>query len=232
MRRRSDTAVRQTALERVYADIRSAIVSGEFAVGSRITEEMLADRFAVSRTPVRAALQRLASDGFIEIAPHVGALVKEWSPEETRQIFEVRARLEGMGARLAARLAAPSDVQALRTLAEDIAVESVLGEAGRRRSELNRSFHLRILALSGNSHLLRTAGNLMNMGLLVRSYARFTERDAQRSNLDHFDLVAAIESRDADWAEAIMHAHIMAASNVFIARAAAAPPADAERRSA
>ena len=207
---------RPTAVDRVYADIRSGIIAGDFGVGTRITEEMLADRLDVSRTPVRAALQRLASDGFVDIASHVGAVVKEWSPEEARQIFEVRARLEGMGARLAAQAAGPADIDRLQALADAIAAESVSGEAGRRRSEINRSFHLQILEIGGNRHLYRTAENLMSMGFLVRSYASFSPRDAQRSNLDHFDMVSAIATRDADWAEAIMNAHIMAASNTLL----------------
>jgi DNA-binding GntR family transcriptional regulator len=214
---RSNGNTRLTAMERVCDEIRSAIISGAFPVGSRITEEMLAERLSVSRTPVRAALQRLASEGFIDMASHIGAVVKAWSPEEARQIYEVRARLEGMGARLAARNADNSDIARLSEIATAIAAEGVIGEGGRRRSELNRQFHLMILELSGNSHLYRTAANLMHVGFLVQAYASFTARDAQRSDFDHFDLVAAIESRDADWAEAVMHAHIMAASNIFIA---------------
>ena len=208
---------RPTAVDRVYDEIRSAIIAGNFAVGTRITEEMLAERLDVSRTPVRAALQRLASDGFVDIASHVGAVVKEWSAEEARQIFEVRARLEGMGARLAAQAAGPADVERLQRLADAIASESVLGEAGGRRSEINRCFHLEILEIGGNRHLYRTAENLMSTGFLVRSYASFSPRDAQRSDLDHFDLVTAIGTRDADWAEAIMNSHIMAASNTLLA---------------
>ncbi len=208
---------RPTAMERVYGEIRSAIISGAFPVGSRITEEMLAERLSVSRTPVRAALQRLASDGFIEMASHVGAMVKVWSPEEARQIYEVRARLEAMGARLAARNAAKSEIDRLSRIAEAIAAEDVTGDDGTRRSERNQEFHLLILELSGNTHLYRTGANLLHVGFLVQAYASFGARDAQRSDFDHFDLVAAIGSRDADWAESIMHSHIMAASNIFVA---------------
>lgn len=214
---RVNGTTRLTAMERVYGEIRAQIISGAFPVGSRITEEMLAERLSVSRTPVRGALQRLASEGFIDMASHVGAVVKAWSPEEARQIYEVRARLEGMGARLAARNADKSEIARLSDMARAIAEEGVTGEGGRRRSELNRQFHLQILELSGNSHLYRTAANLMHVGLLVQAYASFKARDAQRSDFDHFDLIAAIESRDADWAEAVMHAHIMAASNIFVA---------------
>ena len=208
---------RPTAMERVYGEIRSAIISGVFPFGARITEEMLAERLAVSRTPVRAALQRLASEGFIDMASHVGAVIKVWSPDEVRQIYEVRARLEGMGARLPARHANRDAVRQLSQMATAISRESVTGESGRRRSELNRSFHLRILELSGNGHLYRTAANLLHLGLLVQAYASFDARAAQRSDLDHFDLISAIESRDGDWAEAVAHAHIMAASSVFSA---------------
>jgi DNA-binding GntR family transcriptional regulator len=214
---RTNGSARLTAMERVYVEIRSAIITGAFPVGSRITEEMLADRLSVSRTPVRAALQRLASEGFIDITTHVGAVVKAWSPQEARQIYEVRARLEAMGARLAARNADKGAIRRLSDIATAIAEESVTGEGGTRRSERNREFHLLVMELSGNHHLYRTTANLMHVGLLVQAYATFGARDTQRSDFDHFDLISAIESRDADWAEAVMHAHIISASNVFVA---------------
>ena len=91
-------------LSQVVADaIRQSIVDGEFKPGMRLVEDRLAVRFGVSRNPVREAVRSLAAEGLITIVPRHGAVVAELSPDEIRETIEVRATLEGMNARLAAR---------------------------------------------------------------------------------------------------------------------------------
>jgi len=67
---------KQRTVDRVYEDVRADIIRGQHPPGSRLTEEMLAERYEVSRTPVRAALHKLASDGFVDMIPRIGALIK------------------------------------------------------------------------------------------------------------------------------------------------------------
>ncbi len=91
-------------LSQVVADaIRQAIVGGQFTPGMRLVEDRLAAKFGVSRNPVREAVRALAAEGLITVVPRHGAVVADLSAEEVRETVEVRATLEGMNARLAAR---------------------------------------------------------------------------------------------------------------------------------
>lgn len=206
----------RTAADRVHDALRAAILAGDIEIGARLTEEAIAARLGVSRTPVRAALVRLAGDGFVDLVPHVGAVVRGWSRRDAREIFEVRALLEGMGARLAARHAQTDDVTRLGEACERMEWAAEQPDPLPQLSELNRAFHLEILRIGGNERLRAMAGNLMDVGFLIRSYQSFAARDVARSMADHRDLVLAIGSRDEAWAESIMRAHILAASNIFM----------------
>ncbi|NVK32973.1 MAG: GntR family transcriptional regulator [Rhodobacteraceae bacterium] len=207
---------RETAASRVYETLRDEISGGRFRVGDRLTEGALAEEMTVSRTPVREALRRLESEGFVTISPHAGALVKGWSAQDARDVFETRAIIEAAAAGRAARNATASDVQALDDLArrmEAAAGGPLQDVAG--YSEMNRDFHARILHLSGNRRIEGIALNLMDLGFLVRSYRLFGQEDVDRSLSDHRQLVTAIRDGEADWAAAVMRAHILAAARIF-----------------
>ena len=93
--------------------IENEILTGDMPPGFRLDEVTLANRFGVSRTPIREALFQLASAGLIEIRPRRGAVVAEVGPERMVQMFEVMAGLEGMAGRLAAERGLPVMVPAL-----------------------------------------------------------------------------------------------------------------------
>ena len=97
------TEAKKTSANRVYEMLRDAISSGKYQVGDRLTESNLAKDVDVSRTPVREALQRLAAEGFVDISPHAGAVVKGWTQTDVREVFETRALIESAAAGLAAR---------------------------------------------------------------------------------------------------------------------------------
>lgn len=206
----------KTASARVYEQVRNQITAGAHKVGDRLTEGALAEQYGVSRTPVREALRRLASEGFLEISPHAGALVKGWSKREVREVFETRAHLESMAAGLAARHATSEDVL---TLQNQCSVMEELSQMPKRDvprlSENNRAFHAEILRIAGNRRLAEIALNLMDLGFLVRSFTTFGQDNILRSCRDHRNLVTAIREGDERWAEAIMRSHILAAASVF-----------------
>lgn len=207
---------KQTAAERVYRSVRDSISSGRFVIGERLIEGALAEEVEVSRTPVREALRRLASEGFVTLSPHAGAIVKGWSEREVRDVFETRALIESAAAGLAARHARPDDVERLSEMAarmEPLAKSSPRDVMA--YSEANRAFHAEILRISGNRRMEEIALNLMDLGFLVRSYGQFETEDVDRSLSDHRQLVTAFAIADERWAEALMRAHILAAARIF-----------------
>jgi len=92
----------ESSASQALAYIRERLMSGEFAAGTRLTEERLARDLGISRTPVREAIRTLVADGFLTFRPNAGAFVAEWSDEDIRQIFDLRTILESQIAEAAA----------------------------------------------------------------------------------------------------------------------------------
>ena len=208
--------------DRVYEEIRREIVGGRLAPGEKITEAVLAERFGASRTPVRSAIVRLAGDGFVDMTPNSGTVVKRRTQGEVSEIYEVRALLESTAAGLAAQRRDQRDLDELEELQRGM--ETASGRIWRadeadveRVSALNQAFHRRILAASRNATLAESAARLMNIGFLINTYARFSRQEFERSLFEHRQLIAALVSRDPAWAEAVMRAHILGARNSLAA---------------
>lgn len=204
--------------DRVYEDIRREILTGLIGPGERITEEVLAERFGASRTPVRSAIVRLASDGFVEMTPRSGTVVKTRTACEIAEIYDVRAVLESMAARLAAERHDADDLAGLRGIQDELerraAGRTASGaSAVEELSSLNKAFHVAILDAARNATLRESAERLMDIGFLINTYANFDESEIARSFSDHRKLLMAIESRDGAWSEAVMRAHILGARN-------------------
>src|ERR1700742_3863708 len=99
-----------------YKAIRNEILQGQHGPGARLREEDVAERLAISRTPVREALRKLASEGLVSFVPNRGAHVATWDPDEIDDLYGLRAELESYGARLAARRAGFVNLDELRRL--------------------------------------------------------------------------------------------------------------------
>ncbi|EAS51757.1 putative transcriptional regulator, GntR family [Aurantimonas manganoxydans SI85-9A1] len=207
---------KQRTVDRVYEDVRADIIRGQHPPGTRLTEEMLGDRYQVSRTPVRAALHKLAADGFVDMVPRIGALVKTRSQAEIAEIYTVRALLEGTAAGLAASRRSEADLAALRRIADEM--ERIV--ADRRQieplSRLNQEFHQVIAAASGNKTLEEAALRLMGIGLLVHTYGSFRSPDIARSLAEHRVLIDALSAQDGEWATAVMRSHMLATRTALL----------------
>jgi DNA-binding GntR family transcriptional regulator len=199
------------------------IVTGRIPLGARLRQEDLAARFGVSRTPVREALRQLQAIGLVDQLGHRGAVVRPFSPEQCRNVYLVRAELEGLAAeRSAGRLTGYDkgdlDVaQALlrtgyerhRSLAADD--DSGLAILCEQWSQANELFHNVILAASSCPPLRDTVHALQNS--VPRSIAWRTFADdpdiIPRSVADHDRIVEALIKPDARRARRLLHAHVL-----------------------
>ena len=212
------------AADTAYDDLRRRIVAGELSPGERLREESLAEQLGVSRTPVREALRRLDSEGFIRFEPNRGAHVAAWTHDDLEEIFALRALLEGYCAALAARRCTAADVAALREIANAIVKEVRRSPVdAERMSQLNGQFHAKVLAIASSSRLTAMLASLVQVPLVQRTFAHYSKEALERSARHHLELVAALEVADADWAQAVMHAHVHAALATL--RPAVAQPA-------
>lgn len=105
-----------TTVDKLAHDMAEAILSGEFAPGYRLDEQLLAERYDVSRTPVREALRQLTSSGLIDFRPRRGAVVKQVTPAELGELFVAMGELEATCARLAAMSMLPAERRRLQML--------------------------------------------------------------------------------------------------------------------
>jgi DNA-binding GntR family transcriptional regulator len=200
------------AVDAAYSELRSFLLSGALGRVDRLGEVELAERFGISRTPVREALRRLAADGLVEISPNRGARVIKWSLEDMQEIFELRAILEGQGAEWAATRMKEEHIDELDRLCEQM--EAL---AARRKPDyaqiatLNVQLHRRILDSAASPRLVTVITAVVQAPLIVGTFRQYTPESLARSMSHHRDLAAAIRARDADWAGNTMRSHIHAA---------------------
>lgn len=198
-----------TESERVYATITKLIRDKHFEAGQPLREAAIAAELNVSRTPVREALRRLASEGTVEFTPNRGATLAVYSDQDVADIWALRALLEPHGARLAAERRSDEHVERLEELYD--AMEQSIAEGDLDRlTDLNNEFHACIVE-AADSKALRDAVSLVRKKVLVRrTFGHYTPEQLRRSQHYHRELVAAIRAGNGNWAHSTMRAHIEA----------------------
>lgn len=201
------------AVEKAYSYVRERTLKGIYSSGIRITEQEIADATGVSRTPVREALRRLQSEGFLTLIPNQGAAVTEWGTQHLDDIFELRAILEPYGAARAAERITATQLNELKALAQKQYDESLRRAPGyiRRIGELNSRFHRALLEHSGNARLVAMMPALIDAPLVLKTFSKYEDAQLVRSASHHVEIVSALEARDAPWAASVMRSHIQAA---------------------
>ncbi|AIA06978.1 GntR family transcriptional regulator [Streptomyces noursei] len=190
--------------ERVYEALLDLITTRALRPGQHLVESELAGHLGVSRQPVREALQRLNTDGWVDLRPAQGAFVHEPTEAEADQLLTVRTLLEAEAARLAATHADPAGIAALERLCEQGA-RAVQDDDVDAAVALNAAFHAKVTELAGNAVLAELAAQV---GRRVRWYHTPVARQrGQRSWVEHRELIAAIADGDGARATSVMRAH-------------------------
>lgn len=201
-----------TIPDRIFSLLKEAIVEGDIAAGSKISEPELARSYGISRGPLREAIGRLEACGLVVRRPNVGARVVTLSSEQLIEIFHVREALEGMAARLAALNMGDEEIADLRVLLgrHGEQIERDLEHAYFQR-EGDLDFHYRIVKGSHNTRMIDLLCNdLYHLVRLYRYQFGMSSKRGSRAFVEHEHIVDAIERRDAEMAELMMRAHIRA----------------------
>jgi DNA-binding GntR family transcriptional regulator len=199
-------AVPSLTTDKATEALRGLILSGELAPGSRLNQEDLAARFAVSRLPVRNALSRLESDGLVVLKPSSGAWVARLDLRECLEIYMIRERLEPLALSMAVAAISDAQVTQLVALVEAMAA----GTDTETFLRLDRAFHLASYAPARMEHLLGLIERYWNT---TQHYRRaFTKLLGRERNwiihAEHRLIVDAIRRRDADGAAHQLCEHI------------------------
>lgn len=194
------------AHDEAYAHILSALRHGRFRAGERLIPEIIATEIGTSRMPIREALRRLAAEGLVTMRPNRGATVNALNVHDMREVFEMRAVLEGLAVRLAVPRLKPADVRLLERMLDEMEARAA-PEAD--WTSAHRSFHETLCGYSGSPRLLRQIASLHS---LVEPHMRMWDGMADRhvGTREHHDrLLAALRGGDPEAAETAMRQHVM-----------------------
>lgn len=198
---------------RVYEAIREAITATNLyemdEPDLRLDERELAARLGVSRTPIREALVRLEHEGLVDSVPRRGYYIARKSKAELLEIISVWAALEGMAARLVALACSDEKIATLREIFATFDGERLAAKLD-EYSEANLRFHQRMIELSGNETLRRTADGILVHMRAIRHRTIGEDHRFERSIVDHMHIIEAIERRDAEAAERLVRDHALA----------------------
>ncbi|MBY6005555.1 GntR family transcriptional regulator [Salipiger bermudensis] len=191
--------------QRAYAELRERLLRATFLPGEKLNEVALAAELALSRTPLREALNRLNAEGLL-VHHDRGFAAPSLDPERVFDLFEARLEIECATIRLACERADPAALDELAAFLEESGAESPEASVG-RLIELDIGFHDRIARLSGNAVLRQMLANLNDRLHLIRWIAMEGRRE--QTQTQHRDMLAHLRDRDAEAAMAAMRVHIL-----------------------
>ncbi|QDG78283.1 GntR family transcriptional regulator [Labrenzia sp. PHM005] len=200
--------------ELIADELESLIFQGHYKDGARLDEVQLAEKFEVSRTPIREALQRLSLSGLVEQIPRRGVFVRQPGPVELLEMFEVMAELEAASARLAATRITDEALAELHA-ANARCEEAVAAQDYDGYYQENAGFHAMLYRQSGNSFLEQECLRLYRRLQPFRRVQLRLRGRLKQSMSEHKMVVAALEEGDGAKAADVIRAHVAVQGEKF-----------------
>ena len=195
-----------------YESIRESIIKGVYKPGTRLTEESLANELNISRTPVREALKQLETEGLVTPLKR-GVIVKNYTPEDIRQIYDLRALLEGYAASQAAIHRTDEDIEKLVAANQPFielfnSYKKSDWNTNKKIMETNNIFHDAVLDASKNEYIRVLISKVIVVPLVFRSFYWYNYEQLKLSIKAHNNIINAIINRDAERARTAMLEHL------------------------
>ncbi|MFI8292900.1 GntR family transcriptional regulator [Streptomyces sp. NPDC085614] len=198
---------RHSVRGQILQALRTALVGGELVPGEVYSAPALAERFGVSATPVREAMQQLATEGAVEVVPNRGFRVTERTPRELAELAEVRALIEVPVMLRLARTVPAARWAELRPLAEATGAAAARGDRA-HYAETDRAFHRAVLSLAGNAQLLAVADDLHRRSQWPLASAPVTRHgDLVADAAEHTALLDALIAQDLTVVQSLVREH-------------------------
>ena len=191
----------------VFDKIRSDILNGKYKRWEELVESSIGKELGISRTPVREAIRQLELEGLVQLVPNKGAFVTGISEKDVRDIYLIRARLEGLAARMAAKNITPELLDAMEETV-------VLSEYHAKKEhyeqvcEMDSKFHKLLYKASGSRILEHTLTDFHQYVQRVRMASIMKKRRMEKSNDEHDAILTAIREHDEEKAELVATRHI------------------------
>ncbi|MEK3854872.1 GntR family transcriptional regulator [Cytobacillus sp. FSL H8-0458] len=200
--------------ERVYLHIKDLILDGEFKAGDRLVERELAERLNISRTPIREALFRLESQGFVKTVPRKGVIVADISEKEIIEVFTILSSLEVLAAKLAVQKL--DDEMVSKFTGSIKKVKEYLNNPEEDASELHRELNHLLYSSAKNVKLYEMLSGLSDY---IRAFAKIGHKNpgrAKQSMEEHLKIMEAIVNKEMEMAEYLTKIHIENSKKAYI----------------
>ncbi|WP_026585001.1 GntR family transcriptional regulator [Bacillus sp. J33] len=200
--------------ERVYLHIKDLILDGEFKAGDRLVERELAERLNISRTPIREALFRLESQGFVKTVPRKGVIVSDISEKEIIEVFTILSSLEVLAAKLAVQKL--DDETKSKFNASIKKVEEYLNNPDEDASDLHRDLNHLLYSSAKNAKLYEMLSGLSDY---IQAFAKIGHKNpgrAKQSMEEHMKIMESIVNKEMEMAEYLTKIHIENSKKAYI----------------
>jgi len=193
--------------QKVYRVLKTEIIKGSLKPGTKLLEGKIAEQMEVSRTPIREALRELAAEGFVKISPNQGVVVSNASIEDVQEVLQIRGVLEGLAARLAAKIMNKEEIKELENYLKQMEYYTNKNDA-LAFSEMDAEFHELILGICGNNRLIQIRKNLSDQAHRYRIRSLSIPGRLKYSLKEHREIVEALKRKDVKQADRLSQKHI------------------------
>lgn len=192
-----------TLREKILENIRDAIISGALKAGTRVSEPELAERYGISRTPIREAFRQLESEGYLTVIPRRGAVVSAFSLKDVEDFYAIKSILEGYAARQACVKLSGKDLERLQSINDRL---SELADKNDIKTffKVHNDFHDMFIKAADNEKLRELITSVVARFQRLRLMSLSLPGRMRISVLEHEKIIEAFRKRDAETAEALV----------------------------
>jgi len=212
-----------TLREKILETIRDAIMTGALKPGEKVAEPDLAERFGISRTPIREAFRQLESEGYLTVIPRKGAVVTSFSPRDVEEFYTIKSILEGYAARRACEKLSAKEIEKLRSINERLRHLAEEGDV-KHFFRVHNDFHDLFLRAADNEKLYVLVSNLVRKFERLRYASLSLPGRMKISVQEHDKIIDAFVKRDADRAETLVRKNAEYGGKVLMQETDGAPP--------
>jgi DNA-binding GntR family transcriptional regulator len=213
--RRKPIERHQTLREKILETIRDAILKGTMKPGERVSEPELAERFGISRTPIREAFRQLESEGYLEVIPRKGAVVASLSERDVEEFYAIKIILEGFAARMAAENLSSKDIERLESINERLQQIAKDGDV-KTFFRVHNEFHEVFIKAAGNEKLYEMINHLVLRFKRLRLASLSQPGRMEISVEEHRNMIQAFKNHDGESADNLVRHAATIGADVLI----------------
>ena len=228
--RRKQIERHQTLREKILETIRDAILKGTLKPGERVSEPELAERFGISRTPIREAFRQLESEGYLEVIPRKGAVVASLSERDIEEFYAIKIILEGFAAKMAAEKLTDKDIERLETINLRLAQIAKDGDV-KSFFRVHNEFHEVFIKAAGNEKLYDMINQLVMRFKRLRLASLSQPGRMEISVEEHRNMIQAFRDHDGEKADSLVRHAATIGADVLIQSMAQSDGASADTTS-